>query len=127
MSEGEQRQVKKELGDFGERIAAHRLEAAGMRISGRKIRTRGGEIDLVAEDGDDLVFVEVRTRRGARGLAAESLTAGKLRRMWQCAADYCEANGIDPGRIRIDAVSIDLDVLGRVIAVNHFRGLEIPD
>ncbi|MEO9256449.1 MAG: YraN family protein, partial [Tepidiformaceae bacterium] len=93
--------ARKLLGDFGERVAAHKLEALGMEILERNVRTRRGEIDLVARDADDMVFVEVRTRRAVPGLAAESLSGIKLRRMWQCAMDYCEANGIAPERARI--------------------------
>ena len=87
---------RRSLGDFGERIAAHRLEAGGLRILDRNVRVPGGEIDLLAEEGNDLVFVEVRTRRGAEGSAVESLSAAKLRRMWRSAMAYCDANEIDP-------------------------------
>lgn len=118
--------ARQRLGDFGERIAAHRLEAAGMRVVARNVRTRGGEIDLIAEDGDDLVFVEVRTRRALPGLAAESLKPAKLRRMWQCAMDYCDSEGVAPERARIDVVSIDLGPAGEAAHVEHFRGIEIP-
>lgn len=118
---------RRRLGDFGERVAAHRLEAAGMRIVARNVRTRGGEIDLIAEDGDDLVFVEVRARRAVPGLAAESLGPAKLRRMWQCAMDYCESEGVAPERARVDVVSIDLGPSREPAHVEHFRGVEIPD
>jgi putative endonuclease len=118
--------ARQRLGDFGERIAAHRLEQAGMRVVARNVRTRGGEIDLIAEDGDDLVFVEVRTRRAVFGLAAESLKPAKLRRMWQCAMDHCESEGIAPERARIDVVAIDLGPTGEPANVEHFRGIEIP-
>lgn len=118
---------RKELGDFGERVAAHRLEAAGMRILARNVRTRGGEIDIVAEDGHDLAFVEVRTRKNIPGVAAESLTAVKLRRMWQCAMDYCDTNGVSPNLVRIDLISIDLGPRGDATHIEHFRGLEIPE
>lgn len=118
---------RKALGDFGERVAAYRLESEGMRIVARNVRTRGGEIDLIAEDGADLVFVEVRTRRSVRGAAAESLSPVKLRRMWQCAMDYCETNALPPECARIDLVSIDLGPDGEAARVDHFRGLEIPD
>lgn len=118
---------RKELGDFGERVAAHRLEAAGMHILARNVRTRGGEIDIVAEDGTDLAFVEVRTRKNIPGVAAESLTAVKLRRMWQCAMDYCDTNGVSPERARIDLVSIDLGPRGDATHIEHFRGLDIPE
>ena len=119
--------TRRQLGDFGERVAAHRLEGAGMRILARKVRLRRGEIDLVAADGDDLVFCEVRTRRAVPGLAAESLGPEKLRRMWACAMDYCEREALDPARARIDVVAIDLDSDGRARSVEHFRGFEIPD
>ena len=119
--------ARRDLGDFGERVAAHRLEASGMQILARNVRTRGGEIDIVARDGDDVVFVEVRTRRNLPGVAAESLAGPKLRRMWQCAMDYCEAAGIPPECARIDVVSIDLGPRGDAAHIEHFRGLEIPE
>jgi putative endonuclease len=118
---------RKDLGQFGERIAAHRLEASGMQVVARNVRTRGGEIDIVAHDGHDIVFVEVRTRRSIPGLAAESLGAEKLRRMWQCAMDYCETAALSPERARIDVISIDLGPGGQAAHVEHFRGVEIPD
>lgn len=117
--------ARRELGDFGERLAAHRLEAEGLRILGRNVRVPGGEIDILAEEGEDLVFVEVRTRRGADGAAAESLSAGKLRRMWRAAMAYCDANEVEPGRARMDVVSVDLDARGRVLEVYHYRAMEM--
>lgn len=118
--------AKKELGDFGERVAAHKLEAEGMRIVGRNVRVGRVEVDLIAEDGDELVFIEVRTRRGEPGLAAESLSPAKLQRMWRCAIGYCEANAVAFERVRIDVVAVDLDGHGLARAVEHFRGIEIP-
>ncbi len=94
-----------------------------MRIVGRNLRVPGGEIDLLAEDGDDLAFVEVRTRRAIEGTAAESLNAAKLRRMWRSAIAYCEANDVDVDRIRIDVVSVDLDASGRVLELFHYQGM----
>jgi putative endonuclease len=118
---------KGRLGAFGERVAGHRLEASGMRVLARNVRTRWGEIDLVAEDGADVVFVEVRTRHANPGASAESLTPVKLRRMWQCAMDYCEAAALDPARARVDVISIDLGPGGQAAHVEHFRGIEIPE
>lgn len=117
---------RRELGDFGERVAAHRLESLGMRIIGRNVRVSRIEIDLIAEDADEVVFVEVRTRRGAAGLAAESVTPSKLRRMWESALGYCEANAIPLERARIDVVAVDLDAKGGARSVEHFRGVEVP-
>ncbi|MCC7363474.1 MAG: YraN family protein [Dehalococcoidia bacterium] len=119
--------AKRDLGDFGERVAAHRLEAAGMRVIARNVRVASGEIDIVAEDGTDLVFVEVRTRRAEAGVAAESLSPVKLRRMWYCAMQYCEREGLDPERARIDAVTVDLGAGQRATRVEHYRALDVPE
>ena len=118
---------RRRLGDFGERLARHRLEAEGCTIVATNVRMKAGEIDIVAMDADDLVFVEVRTRRAQPGLAAESLDDRKLARMWECAMQYCTSKSKDPERIRIDAVAVDLDRGGKVLAVTHFKALEIPE
>lgn len=99
----------------------------GMRVLARNVRVGRIEIDLVAADGDDVVFVEVRTRRGATNMAAESLNPAKLRRMWQAAIGYCDANAIAPETARVDVIAIDLDANGRERSIEHFRGIDIPD
>jgi putative endonuclease len=119
--------AKADLGAFGERIAAQRLAADGLTVLGKNIRTASGEIDILATDGADHIFVEVRTRRAIPGTAAESVSAIKLRRMWRCAMQHCETAGIDPETARIDLISIDLEADGRVSTVEHFRGLEVPE
>ena len=118
--------ARRDLGDFGERIAAHRLEFEGMTVIERNARVGRIEIDLVMRDRDEVVFVEVRTRRGAPGLAAESVDAAKLRRMWEAAAGYCEQHGIGLEAARIDVVAVDLDGRGVARSVEHFRGVEVP-
>jgi putative endonuclease len=119
--------ARRELGDRGEEMAAQRLLGAGLAIVERNVRVPSGEIDLVAIDGLDLVFVEVRTRRAAPGLAAESIGAAKLQRMWRCAMEYCEDRGRDPDRARLDLVSVDLPgARGGSALIEHFRGLEVP-
>ena len=117
---------RKRLGDFGERIAAHRLESLGMEVIARNVRVGRAEIDLVARDGEETVVVEGRTRRGEPGQAAESLTHAKLRRLWFAAMGYAEASGIDPGCLRVDVVVVELDRRGATRNVEHFRGVDIP-
>ncbi len=118
--------TRRDLGDFGERVAAHRLGSQGMRILERNVRIGRIEIDLVALDGEEVVFVEVRTRRGPAGLAAESVNQAKLRRMWESAMGYCASHDIDLERARIDVVAVDLDGRGQARSVEHFRGVEVP-
>ena len=116
------------LGAFGERVARERLARDGLRVLAANVRLPSGEVDLVATDGSDLVCVEVRTRRaGVPGVAAETLGPAKLQRMWRCAMEYCESSNIEPEAARLDLVAIDLDRSGRVVSVEHFRGLEVPE
>jgi putative endonuclease len=69
-------------GEHAEALAAEFLAGRGLRIVARNFRVKGGELDLVAEDGRTLVFVEVRLRSNARfGGAGESITATKRRRV----------------------------------------------
>ena len=82
------------LGAQGESIAAAHLEASGLKITARNFRTRYGEIDLIAEDGDTLVFVEVKTRRGGTfGTPEEAVTARKRQHLAMAAAIYLQDHG----------------------------------
>ena len=112
---------RRDLGAFGERLAAAHLEAKGYRIRARNFRCREGEIDIVAEDGDCLVFVEVRTRRGdAFGTPAESVTVAKERRLLTVARAYLQEHPDLPPNQRIDVVAIELS-RGRLLAVQHIE------
>ena len=83
---------RRELGAFGERVATAHLEAKGYRIRDRNFRTREGEIDIIAEHGATLVFVEVRTRHGdALGSPAESVTPSKAAHIVAAAEAYVQA------------------------------------
>ncbi len=120
---------RQHLGDFGERTARAHLEAKGLRVVDRKFRTRETEIDLVAIDGDQAVFVEVRTRRGAyEGMAALSVTRGKQRKLLNAVQHYLEAHPeyeIMP--LRIDVVAIELDQDGKLRSVDHIEDAVRPD
>ena len=85
--------------------------------------TREGEIDIIAEKEDCLVFVEVRTRRGqAMGTAAESITPRKQERLLALAEAYMQAaQGSLPAHQRIDVIAISLASDGRVLAVQQIE------
>ena len=69
-------------GAAAEALAAEFLQARGLTIVARNYRCRGGEIDLIASDGETLIFVEVRLRSDAAfGGAAESITTAKKKRL----------------------------------------------
>jgi len=101
--------AKDDLGKRGERIAERALVAVGYEILDRNWRCPDGEIDLVARDGDCLVFVEVKTRAGTGfGHPFEAISRRKLSRLRRLAAAWIGANGFVRGtaRMRIDAVGV---------------------
>jgi putative endonuclease len=117
------RPSRRDLGAFGERLAVTHLEAKGYRIRHRNFRCPEGEIDIVAEDGDCLVFVEVRTRRGdALGTPAESITEAKERRLVAVARAYLQEYEGLPANQRIDVVGVELTPQGRLLGVQHIEG-----
>lgn len=96
-------------GAEAEALAARHLERAGLRILQRNYRSRVGEIDLVAEQGEELVFVEVRHRRHDEfGGAAASVDGRKQRRLIACARHYLQAHAVPASRpCRFDIVALD--------------------
>ncbi len=110
------------LGQWGEGHARQYLEGKGYTVSATNYRCRWGEVDIVAHHGEELVFIEVRTRRGAAfGAPEESVTAAKSQRLIATAQDYLESNGLEQSQWRIDLVGIHLDVAGKLLEVNHLE------
>jgi putative endonuclease len=109
------------LGNFGEAAAAAYLTRQGYHLLARQWRTSIGEIDLVARLGTQLVFVEVRTRRGAAyGSPEESITASKQARLMRLAYAYLEHHSLDETTPwRIDVIAVEVDAAGRVRRLNH--------
>ena len=99
---------RQELGKAGEDRAVQELERRGYAIIERRYRTRHGEIDVVATDGDTLVFVEVKVRDTAEfGTAAEAVTPVKQRRLGRMAAEYLALHRVGDRPCRFDVVAID--------------------
>ena len=113
---------RRDLGDFGERVAAAHLEAKGYRVIATRFRVREGEVDIVAQRGGVVVFVEVKTRRGdAMGSAVEAVDARKARRLLLAAEAFGQQHPELPPERRIDLIAIDLDGGGRVLSVEHIE------
>lgn len=112
---------RRRLGNFGEAAAAAFLIRQGYSVLERQWRCGAGEIDLIARQGDQLVFVEVRTRRGAAdGSAEESVTAIKQARLIRLAYTYLDTHSLsDTMAWRIDVITIAVDRAGRVSSLNH--------
>ena len=99
---------RQRLGILGEALAVEELERRGYAVLARRYRTACGEIDVVAQDGDTLVFIEVKARATREfGTAAEAVTRWKQRRLVRMARDYLTRAGISDRPCRFDVVAID--------------------
>jgi putative endonuclease len=110
------------VGAYGERLAARHLMDTGMAILDRNWRCRDGEIDIIARDGDVLVFCEVKTRRGGGfGPPAEAVRPAKRRRLRRLAAQWLADTGVRPAEVRFDVLSVVPQPRGSAL-VEHVRG-----
>jgi putative endonuclease len=132
-SRGQNADPRRALGARGEQLAAAHLRRLGYDVVARNVRTRHGEIDLIAADRDALVFVEVKTRRlSARQCAARveqdplrGLGARQQARLRRLAAAWL-AESRDPRprppTIRFDAIGVVVDSHDRLRSIEHVEG-----
>ena len=121
-------EARRSLGRRAEELVARRLSARGWRILARNFRTRAGELDLVALDGDVVVFVEVKAARAGSSLGPERPThavgprkQAKLRRLareWLAAPTRPRLSGVSGYRFDVVGVSFGGD---RLADVDHLR------
>lgn len=112
-----------DLGRRGEDIAAAHLRTVGHRILDRNWRTRAGELDIVTEDGTQVVAVEVKTRSStAAGHPFEAVDARKFDRLHCLGVAWCSQHRVSTRRLRIDLVGVLLPRRGRP-RVEHLEGV----
>jgi len=105
---------RKEVGKLGEKTAQKFLKKRGYRIRETGFRCRHGEIDIIAQKKDYLVFVEVRTKSNLDfGTPEESITQSKKQRLIASALTYTTTHQNLPSLWRIDVVAIELDDKGK--------------
>jgi putative endonuclease len=111
---------RRQLGAWGEGVAALALEAKGYELLERNWRCTYGEVDLVVRKGPWLVFVEVKTRRGrAMGTPEAAVTPQKAERLELSAQHYLLEKGIVSPLWRIDVVAVELDAQGKLLRCEH--------
>jgi putative endonuclease len=117
---------RQRLGQTGETLAAQHLTRRGFRILERNYRTRWGELDIVAFNGRELVFCEVKTRRADLGRAwpLESVHPRKRRQVRRMASSWLRERPDRPyaRAIRFDAIGVLLDGGGRLMTLEHLEG-----
>lgn len=111
------------IGRAGEAAArVHVTQVLGYKIAETNFRTREGEIDIVAKDGDVLVFIEVKTRTNRKfGSGVEQISQRKAQRLQTTAQQYLAENSLDNADWRIDLLSVEMSRTGTVEHVDHIQ------
>jgi putative endonuclease len=131
----DRRSTRSSLGRLGEDLAAAHLKRRGYAILARNMRTRAGEIDLIACGMGAIVFAEVKTRRVRRAAAGhpgaeapqplEAIGARKQLQVRRLAAAWlAESSAPRPrtSEIRFDAIAVTVDGRDRLIRLDHIEG-----
>ncbi|HBU28066.1 TPA: YraN family protein [Candidatus Uhrbacteria bacterium] len=112
--------MRREVGQKGELIAARYLKKLGYRVLHCNVRLAGCEIDLVARQGKEIVFVEVKTRQSTTaGFPEDSVTPQKIHHIERAAHAWLQENGEQPWRV--DVVAVTFGENGEDI--KHFVGI----
>jgi len=110
-----------QIGEWGEAVALRHLESKGYSIHARNWRTPEGEVDIVAQDDEMIVFVEVKTRTTHDfGWPEESITMTKRRHIQRAAWAYLQAHEMLDVMWRIDVIAIDRSLSGDVERLEHY-------
>lgn len=99
---------RRKFGNKAEDLAARFLVSKGYKILKRQYRTRGGEVDLIARDGEEIVFVEVKARNSIEfGYPEESVTRSKLQKIQRTAELFLSKSKFQNVSYRIEVVAIE--------------------
>jgi putative endonuclease len=110
-------------GRQGEQLAARHLEALGYEVLARNHRTRFGELDLVAFDGETLVFAEVKTRLAGSGDPFDNLHERKRSQVRRMAISWLTERTDRPygARLRFDGIAVLIDCAGNLVRLDHLE------
>lgn len=109
-------------GKLGEARAERMLLKKGYAILAHNVAARGSEIDLIAMDGDVLVFIEVKTRTRGMAQGREAVTAAKQRRICQGALYYMMRNGLMNRQARFDVIEIQGERMTHLVNAFPYQG-----
>jgi putative endonuclease len=99
-----------DLGLLGEKFALKKVKGLGYKLIEKNYRCALGEIDLIAKDGDCLVFIEIKTRKGASiGYAKEAVDQKKMKQISKAALTYMKANDCCDAKSRFDVIAVSIE------------------
>lgn len=111
---------KQEIGKSGEDIAANYLTNIGYNVIERNFECWQGEIDIIALDKNEIVFIEVKTRRNRKyGLAVEAVNNNKKKHLWKAVEYYIYSRNLQKEFIRIDVIEVYLNK--DKVKINHIK------
>lgn len=97
----------KNIGELGENLAIKFLKRLKLSIITRNYRQKSGEIDIVAEDGEELVFIEVKTRSSTKyGTPAEAVTPTKQQQIVRVTREYISRHDLFHKNVRFDVITV---------------------
>lgn len=118
--------ARQQLGRTGEELAAAHLVRLGFNILERNYRTRHGELDIIAFDGQVLAFCEVKARRlpAPATQPLEAIDVSKRRQVRRVAGQWLVERRERPWAevVRFDAIGVSFDRAGRLLALEHLEG-----
>ena len=117
------RDCRKTIGHVGEKLATIYLKGKGMVILHRNWSTRLGELDIIAKEGDTVVFVEVRTTTGTRfGYGFQSVDYRKQQKVRRLSLQYVQHHRLESNPMRFDVVSVLLHKNQELDGIQYIRG-----
>jgi putative endonuclease len=111
---------RKQFGERGEELACSYLKGQGVKIIERNWKCQAGEADVIALEGDEIVFVEVKTRSSvSAGFPEEAVNHTKRRRYEKIAMEYLFSHDLPSARVRFDVLSLLLSSNGKAFLRHH--------
>lgn len=117
--------ARREFGNRGEGLAAEFLKKKGYQILHRQYKNVHGEIDLICQEGSEIVFIEVKARHGDLADPEDSVTIAKIGHIVRTAEAYLDESKIGEVPWRIDVVAVEYD--SGMPVFTHIEDIDIPE
>ena len=115
---------KLRIGDYGQKLAVDFLTKRKYRILSEKFFTKDGEIDVIAEQAGQLIFIEVKTRLSDKfGLPEEAVDRQKKEKMQQAGLNYLADKQVNNDNYRFDCIAIEIDKKNKKAVIRHHKGI----
>ena len=114
--------LKRKIGNLGEGLAKDYLKKKGYKIIDQNYFWQGGEIDLIALDQGDLVFVEVKTRtENSYGWPEQAVNFSKQKKIFKTAERYLQDYKGAVKNYRVDVISVEINKIKKKAEIRHFK------